>query len=64
MKLFKPSEVARLLRIRHETVLDHIHKGKLQASKIGKQYRITEEAFREYAGNELVDTIIEEKAND
>jgi len=57
MRLFKPSEISKLLRIRHETVLDHIHKGILVAHKIGKQYRITEESLRAYAGDKLIDTL-------
>lgn len=41
-KLYKLSEVADYLNVTHQTIYNYIRNGKLKASKIGKEYRITE----------------------
>lgn len=49
MKQFlKVDEVAEILQITAEAVRNYIHRGQLDAIKIGKEYRISPEAVNEY----------------
>lgn len=41
-KLYTLQEVADILRVSRQTLYNNIGKGKLQATKVGKEYRITE----------------------
>lgn len=55
-KLYTLQEVADILRVTKQTLYNNIHKGKLQANKVGKEYRITEEQLQDivkngYSGN-------------
>jgi excisionase family DNA binding protein len=43
------SQVAELLQVHWQTVLNYIKKGKLEAVKLGKGYRITKEALDQFA---------------
>ena len=48
MYLYKPSEIADLLKINYRKVLDLIAMGSLPALKIGGSYRITESGLRSF----------------
>jgi len=55
-KLYTLQEVADVLRVTKQTLYNNIRKGKLQANKVGKEYRITEEQLQDivkngYSGN-------------
>ena len=55
-KLYTLQEVADILRVTKQTLYNNIRKGKLQANKVGKEYRITEEQLQDivkngYSGN-------------
>ena len=55
-KLYTLQEVADILRVTKQTLYNNIRKGKLQANKVGKEYRITEEQLKDivkngYSGN-------------
>ena len=53
MKVYTPEEVATMLKVNKVTVYRHIRSGLLRASKIGQQYRISEEQLKDYFdGNE------------
>ncbi|WP_157831180.1 helix-turn-helix domain-containing protein [Bacillus sp. BA3] len=53
MKVYTPEEVAAMLKVSKITVYRHIKQGLLRASKIGQQYRISEEQLKDYFdGNE------------
>lgn len=41
-KIYTVKEVAELLKVHWQTVLNYIKKGKIKAVKIGKNYRVTE----------------------
>ena len=40
-RLFTLAEVATILRVSRQTLYNNIRSGKLQAAKIGREYRIT-----------------------
>ena len=46
-KLYTLQEVANILRVSRQTLYNNIRKGKLQATKFGKQYLITEEQLQD-----------------
>lgn len=46
-KLYTLQEVANILRVSRQTLYNNIRKGKLQATKYGKEYRITEEQLQD-----------------
>ena len=46
-KLYTLQEVANILRVSRQTLYNNIRKGKLQAAKYGKEYRITEEQLQD-----------------
>ena len=55
-KLYTLQEVADVLRVTKQTLYNNIRKGNLQANKVGKEYRITEEQLQDivkngYSGN-------------
>jgi excisionase family DNA binding protein len=52
MGVFTPFEVADILKVKYRTVLTLISTGKIQAIKIGKLYRITEESLKKYLNGE------------
>jgi len=41
-KLYTLSELAQVLRLNRQTLYNNIRRGKLKATKYGKEYRITE----------------------
>jgi excisionase family DNA binding protein len=43
-----PEDIARKLRVNIMTIYRHINNGKLSASKVGRQYRVSQEAYAEY----------------
>ena len=47
-KLYTPNEVAEILKVRYNRVLELIKLGKLSAYKIGKFYRISEGELFEF----------------
>ena len=51
-KLLKLSEVAEILRVSRATVLRLIKTGQLRAIKVGKQWRVPEEALKALIGGE------------
>ena len=52
MKFYTVLEIAKMLSISDETVYRHINSGKLKASKIGQQWRISEEQLQDYLKGE------------
>lgn len=47
-KIYTPDQVAEMLQLHPLTVTKYIKKGKLKASRIGRIYRITEDAVSEF----------------
>ena len=47
-KYFKPSEVARLLKLNTETVYHYIKKGDLPAARLGRKYIVTEKDLERF----------------
>lgn len=47
-KIYTPEQVAQMLQLHPLTVTKYIKKGKLQASRIGRIYRITEDAVQAF----------------
>lgn len=50
-KLYTLQEVADVLRVNRQTLYNNIRRGKLSVSKIGKEYRITEEQLQNIIKN-------------
>lgn len=50
-KIYTLQEVADVLRVTKQTLYNNIRKGKLQATKVGKEYRITEEQLQDIIKN-------------
>jgi excisionase family DNA binding protein len=50
MKIYTVGEVARILRVHPLTVLRYIKRGLLQAKRIGRGYRITEQGLNIFLG--------------
>ena len=50
-KFYTVQEVADLLQIHWQSVLNYIKNGKLKALKLGKGYRISQEALDEFIAN-------------
>lgn len=50
-KLYTLKEVADILGYNRQTLYNNIRKGKLQATKYGKEYRITEEQLQNIIRN-------------
>ncbi len=48
MKFYTVEEVAKILRVNERTVRNLIEAGELRATRVGRQYRISEEALQEY----------------
>jgi excisionase family DNA binding protein len=48
MKLFTINEVAKILRVHRNTVMKLIYDGELKHSKVGGQYRISENQINDY----------------
>lgn len=44
------AEVAEILKVKKQTIGVYVRSGKLRAKKIGKAYRVTPEAIREFLG--------------
>jgi len=53
-KLLTPSEVSDILKVNYRKVLDLILLGKLEAIKIGRQYRIPESSILFFLKNNKV----------
>lgn len=47
-EFYTVEQVAELLKVHWQTVLNYIKSGKLKAVKLGKGYRISKEAFNEF----------------
>lgn len=47
-KFYTVSEVSSLLRVHWQSVLNYIKNGSLEAVKLGKGYRISEEALNKF----------------
>ena len=50
-KFYTVQEVADLLQVHWQSVLNYIKNGKLKALKLGKGYRISQEALDEFISN-------------
>jgi excisionase family DNA binding protein len=50
---YSPEDVARLLGLHVRTVRGYVRSGRLPATRIGKQYRITEQDLRQFTGGRL-----------
>ena len=49
INIYTPEEVADILKLSRRTIYTYIKEGKLQAFKIGKRWRINEEALKKIA---------------
>ena len=47
-KLYNLKEASVICRITRQSLYNHIKEGKLKATKIGKEYRITESNLKQY----------------
>lgn len=47
-EFYTVEQVAELLKVHWQTVLNYIKSGKLKAVKLGKGYRISRDAFNEF----------------
>ena len=54
MKMLTPYDVAEALQVSYDTVLSLIKKGDLPYIKIGRQYRVTEEAMKDFIAGTTV----------
>jgi len=50
-KFYTPKEVAEILNVGYNKVLDMIHLGQLSAYKIGGEYRISDQQILRYLDN-------------
>lgn len=50
-KFYTVQEVAEMLQIHWQSVLNYIKNGKLEAIKLGKGYRISDSALQEFIAN-------------
>ena len=48
MKLYTLQEVADVLRVSRQTIYNYVTAKRLKASKIGKEYRVTEEDLQDF----------------
>lgn len=48
MKIYTTQEVAELLSIKENTVREYIKRGELEASRLGRMYRISEEQVNDF----------------
>jgi putative molybdopterin biosynthesis protein len=51
MKLYTLQEVADVLRVSRQTIYNYVTAKRLKASKIGKEYRVTEEDLQDFLKN-------------
>ncbi len=56
-KLLTPKEVAKILQLRYNKILEMIHLGELKAIRIGKSFRITEYDLHELIESNRVKSI-------
>ncbi len=54
MKVYNLNELMKILQVSRPTLIKYIKNKKIKAFKVGQQYRITEEALREYIERERV----------
>ena len=47
-KIYTPDDLVELLKIPKKTIMDHLRAGKLPGVKIGKHWRVSEEALDKY----------------
>lgn len=52
-KLYTLQEVADYLRVTRQTIYNYVTAKKLKASKIGKEYRVTEEDLQAFIKNNM-----------
>ena len=50
-KLYTLQEVADVLRVSRQTIYNYVTAKRLKASKIGKEYRVTEEDLQDFIKN-------------
>ena len=47
-KLYTLEEVEKIVRVTRQCLYNHIRDGKLKASKIGREYKVTESNLKQY----------------
>ena len=52
-KLYAIQELAQILKLHPKTILRFIHEKKIKAQKIGRSWRVSQQALKEYAHGEL-----------
>jgi excisionase family DNA binding protein len=55
--LLTPKDVARILQLRYNKILEMIHLGELKAIRIGKSFRITEYDLHEFIESNRVKSL-------
>jgi excisionase family DNA binding protein len=53
-RFYSIEELSEILRLHPKTILRFIHEGKIKATKIGRAWKASQEALKEYAHAELV----------
>ncbi len=51
IKVYTLQEVANILRVSRQTIYNYVTAKRLKASKIGKEYRVTEEDLQDFLKN-------------
>ncbi len=51
--LYSVEDVSKILQLHPKTIVRFIHDGKIKAQKIGREWRISQEALKEYSHAEL-----------
>ncbi|MDD3997623.1 MAG: helix-turn-helix domain-containing protein [Sphaerochaetaceae bacterium] len=52
-KWYATQELAQILKLHPKTILRFIHENKIKAQKIGRSWRVSQQALKEYAHGEL-----------
>lgn len=60
-KLYSVEDISKYLDMHPKTVQRYIREGKIKASKIGKSWKVTEQDFRAFTGDQASHQIVTEK---
>ncbi len=52
-RLYSVDELTKILKLHPKTILRFIHEGKIKAQKIGRAWRVSQDALRDYTHGEL-----------
>jgi len=63
-ELFKLSELRKILKVSYPTILGYVHKGKLKAVRVGKQWRVAKSEFERFVDERGFVAPIEKKTEE